>query len=197
MPLVRGRLPGCPDIILYDAVRDACIEFCKRTRLLTEDLSLAVTAGERTVALTPTTDLAWEVVKVWRTDGNTLTATNRQDLQDADFDIDTGTPEWYYIEGDRLLVLGAYPNADETLNARVTIRPAEDAVTVPDTLWQDYRQPICAGARAWVRRHYGEWVNVAHEAEDWAMFEQGIHKANLRRARGGAKAPLTVRAHHY
>ena len=197
LPMVRGRLPGCPDMILYDAVRDACIEFCKRTRLLTEDVAIDVVQGERTVELLPDTDTAWEVLKVWRTDGDVLTASNRQDIADSDYDIDSGTPRWYYLEGDRLLVLGAYPNANETLTARVTIRPKDTATRVHDTLWQDYRQPICAGARAWVRRHYGEWINDKQEAEDRSVFELGVHQANLRRARGGANAQLRVRAHPF
>lgn len=197
LPLVRGRLPGCPDMILTDAVRDACIEFCKRTRLLTEDVAIDVVQGERTVELLPDTDTAWEVLKVWRTDGDVLTASNRQDIADSDYDIDSGTPRWYYLEGDRLLVLGAYPNANETLTARVTVRPKDTATRVADVLWQDYRQPICAGARAWVRRHYGEWINDKQEAEDRSVFELGVHQANLRRARGGANAQLRVRAHPF
>lgn len=195
--MVRGRLPGCPDLILTDAVRDACIEFCKRTRLLTEDITLDVVQGERTVELYPDSDTAWEVLKVWRTDGEVLTATNRQDLADSDYDIDSGTPRWYYLEGDRLLVLGAYPAASETLTARVTLRPKDTATRVPDVLWQDYRQPLCAGARAWVRRHYGEWINDKQEVEDRSVFELGVHQANLRRARGGANAQLRVRAHPF
>lgn len=197
LPMIRGRLPGCPDMILYDAVRDACIEFCKRSRLLTEDITLDVVQGERTVELQPDSDTAWEVLKVWRPDGDVLTASNRQDVADSDYDINIGTPQWYYVEGDRLLVLGAYPDAAETLNARVTIRPKDTATRVPDTLWQDYRQNICAGARAWVRRHYGEWINDKQEAEDRDVFEQGIHQASLRRARGGANASLRVRAHPF
>ena len=197
LPMVRGRLPGCPDMILTDAVRDACIEFCQRTRLLTEDLVLSVTAGERTLTLAPVADTAWEGTTVWRDDGEVLSATNRQELADSAFDIETGTPRWYYVEGDRLLVLGAYPSADETLNARVTVRPSDAATAVHDVLWQDYRQPLCAGARAWVRRHYGEWVNDKQEAEDRQVFELGIHRANLRRARGGANASLRVRAHPF
>ncbi len=197
LPMVRGRLPGCPDLILTDAVRDACIEFCKRTRLLTEDITLDVVQGERTVELYPDSDTAWEVLKVWRTDGEVLTATNRQDLADSDYDIDSGTPRGYYLEGDRLLVLGAYPDASETLQARVTLRPKDTATRVPDVLWQDYRQPLCAGARAWVRRHYGEWINDKQEVEDRSVFELGVHQANLRRARGGANAQLRVRAHPF
>lgn len=197
LPMVRGRLPGCPEAILYDAIRDACIEFCKRTRLLTEDVAIDVVQGERTVELYPDTDVAWEVLKVWRTGGDVLTASNRQDIADSDYDIDSGTPRWYYLEGDRLLVLGAYPDANETLTARVTIRPKDNAARVADVLWQDYREPICAGARAWVRRHYGEWNHDKYEADDRAMFELGIHKANLRRARGGANAQLRVRAHAF
>ena len=46
LPLIRGRLPGCPDIVLKDGVRDAAIEFCRRTELLSAHIDLAVVAGQ-------------------------------------------------------------------------------------------------------------------------------------------------------
>ena len=194
LPLIRGRLPGCPDLILVDAIRDACIEFCQRTQLLTEDLSVDVVANERAVELLPDTDLTWEVLKVWRAGGEPLTPVNRQALAEQDDDVNTGTPGYYYVEGDRYLVLGPVPDANETLQVRVTLRPKDNATRVHDVLWQDYRQPLCAGARAWVRRHYGEWVNPQTEAEDRKLFEYSLHNTNIRRAHGGVGTLLRARA---
>jgi hypothetical protein len=197
LPLVRGRLPGCPDMILTDAVRDACIEFCKRTRLLTEDVAIDVVQGERTVELLPDTDTAWEVLKVWRTDGDVLTASNRQDIADSDYDIDRAPRVGTTWKATACWCWGPTPMPTRRSPPGSPCGPRTPPPAWHDVLWQDYRQPICAGARAWVRRHYGEWINDKQEAEDRSVFELGVHQANLRRARGGANAQLRVRAHPF
>lgn len=197
LPMVRGRLGGCPESIMLDGIRDACIEFCRRTKLLVEDVDLDVVAGERTVELIPDEGTAWDVLKVWRSSGEVLTASNRQDVADMGYDIQIGTPRWYYLEGDGLLVLGAYPDTNETLKARVTLAPKSTATRVPEVLWTDYREPICAGARAWVRRHYGAWAERQAENDDREMFDSGVSQASYSRAQGGARTPLHTRAHSF
>lgn len=197
LPLVRGRLPGCPDMILKDAVRDACIRFCRETRLLVETVTVATTAGERYANLFPPGGQAWEVLKVYANDGRTLMPSNRADEDGREDDLATGTPARYYLEGDGRLGLSPLPDADETLQAVLSLSPESDATEVDDALWSDWREAICAGARAWVRRHYGEWINPQAEADDRALFETAVDKARLRRARGATRMVLRVRAHAY
>ena len=193
LPLIRGRLPGCPDIVLKDGVRDACIEFCRRTELLSESIALEVTAAEPAYPLTATTGDVWEVLAL-RRESSSLQPANRREFQLQGWDVTTGAPGYYYLDGDGSLVLGPIPDADETLTLLVTVVPAGNATTVPDALYQDHREAIAAGARAWVRRNLGDWVNPQLEAEDRKVFEYGVHNQNIRRARGGVNAPLRVRA---
>jgi hypothetical protein len=196
LAMVRGRLPGCPDFVLNEAVRDAAIEFCKRTRLLVERVTVDVVAEEAAVTLSPDTDLHWEVLDL-RRDNTRLTPWNRNEALMQDQSLETGAPQYYYQEGDRTLALSPIPDADETLTALVTLRPDDAATTLPDVLWTDYREPIAAGARAWVRRNHGDWVNPQLEAEDRVIFERAIHNQNIRRARGGVNTTLRVRSHPF
>lgn len=227
LPLIRGRLPGCPDIVLKDGVRDACIEFCRRTELLSANVDVSVVANQSHYQLlravwgtwgewlaTPeyefiTSDggpyltadgtaglegvVAWEVVQLRRA-SQRLTPANRQEFQLQGWDVAMGTPGYYYLEGDGSLVLGPIPDADETLVATLSVTPGASSANVPDALWYDHREAIAAGARAWVRRNLGDWVNPQLEAEDRKVFEYAIHNQNIRRARGGANAALRVRA---
>lgn len=226
LPLIRGRLPGCPEAILQDAARGACIEFCRRTELLSANVDVSVVANQSHYQLlravwgtwgewlaTPeyefiTSDggpyltadgtaglegvVAWEVVQLRRA-SQRLTPANRQEFQLQGWDVATGTPGYYYLEGDGSLVLGPIPDADETLVATLSVTPGASSANVPDALWYDHREAIAAGARAWVRRNYGEWVNTQLELEDRSQFERGVHQANLRRRRGGAGTELHVR----
>jgi hypothetical protein len=196
LPLIRGRLPGCPDLILYDAVRDTSIEFCKRTLLLTETVAVTVVAATTRYTLAPTTGQHWELVRL-RRDETDLEPSSREGVLTLGLDQKEGPPGYYYLEGNTQLVLAPVPDAGETLSALVTVRPADNATTIPDVLWSDYREPIAAGARAWVRRNYGDWINPAEEAADRALFDVAVDKQILRRARGGANTPLRVRSHPF
>jgi hypothetical protein len=196
LPLIRGRLPGCPETVLHDAIRDACIEFCKRTQLLTQDVTVDVVEDEARTELYPDSDVVWDILQV-RRDTTPLTAVNRTEFLVHGYNTARGDPAYYYCDGDRVLVLGPVPAASETLMAVVTLRPTDTSLQVPDVLWADYREPISAGARAWVRRHYGEWSEPRLEAEDRQFFERAVHNQNIRRARGGAGVTLRVRAHTF
>lgn len=196
LSMVRGPLPGCPESILESGVLAASIEFCQRTKLLVEDVAVDAVAGESRCDLYPDTDLAWDVLSVRR--GNEpLRGLNREEFIVQDLTTETGTPRYYYLEGDGQLLLGPIPEAAETLTATVTLRPKDTATRVHDALYRDHRQAICAGARAWVRRHYGEWSEARIEAEDRSLFEQAVHNQTIRRARGGANTSLRVRAHAF
>lgn len=196
LPIVRGRLPGCPEMILENAVRDACIEFCQRTRLFTATVDVDVVSGESTVTLYPDNDTHWEVLSV-RRDDEVLNPTNRDDYDADGLGQSSGTPTDYYLDGDLALVLGPVPDADETLSAIVSIRPKDTATRVSDALYSDWRTVIAAGARAWVRRNYGDWVDSALEAEDRDIFDRAIAQQHLRRAKGGGTLPLRVRLHSW
>lgn len=196
LAMTRGPLPGCPESVLESGIREAAIEFCQRTKLLVEDTTVDVIAGEPRCDLYPDSDVAWEVLDVRR--GNEhLYGLNREEFIVQDLSTETGTPRYYYLEGDGHLLLGPIPATAETLTATVTLRPKDTAPLVHDALYQDHRQAICAGARAWVRRHYGEWSEARLEAEDRSLFEQAVHNQTIRRARGGANTSLRVRAHAF
>ena len=196
LPLIRGRLPGCPETLLRDATRAAAIEFCKRTQLLTQTVEFEVVAGEPAVTLYPDSDVHWEVLDV-RRGASSLTGLNRREFILQNLGQDAGTPGYYYLEGDRTLLLGPVPDASETLSALVTLRPKDTASRLDDVLFSDYREIIAAGARAWVRRNHGDWSEPSLEGHDRKLFEDAIHNQNIRRARGGAGVALRVRAHPF
>lgn len=190
--MIRGRLPGCPEAILRDALRDTCIDFCKRTHLLSATVSVPVVAGETRIELLPDEGEVWSVSKLVRGTAP-LTPVNREEFAAQNYDVLTGTPGYYYFDGDDQLVLGPIPTAAETLVATVVTCPSDTCLAVDDALWRYWRDVIAAGARAWVRRNYGEWVNVDLEQEDWQRFEAGVYRAIWRRRNGAVDAPLRVR----
>jgi len=196
MGLVAGRIARCPDVLLREALREACIEFCRRTRLLAVSDALDVEAGEARVDLYPPEGTVYIVDQVLR-DTTPLERLSRHDFDSAALDVQSGLPSAYYVDGDRALVLGPVPIADETLTARFIVRPTDSATSVDDVLYRDWREGIAAGARAYLRRHHEAWVDPTEEGVDRELFERAMSRANLDRAQGGSRRKLTVRGHYF
>lgn len=206
LPWVRSHLPGCPQRLLLDGIREACIEWAKRTRILQTDLDYAVHSGNRIVSLVPASVspgdpmefcVVWEVLKVVDADDRVLDPTNQYDSDALDYDTQTGSPRAYYLSGRNNLILAPIPDANGTITVKMVIRPSDDAATVDDILFDDWRDPIAAGARAWIRRNYGNWLNPSLLAFDSDFFEKSIDRYNTRRAQGGVSLPLRTRMHSF
>lgn len=196
LPLTIGRLPGCPELLVREAVREACIEFCKRTRLIVDDQPLEVRAGERFAVIIPSEGLVYRVESV-RRGATPLTPGSRHDFALAHLDVKTGAPSAFYLESDQRVVLGPIPEADEVLMASCVVRPSDEAQSVPEALYSDWREAIAAGARAWTRRHYQPWSDTMAEQDDRMFFEQAVSRANMDRARGGTGRSLRAKGHFF
>ncbi|MCK7581098.1 MAG: hypothetical protein MZV65_39380 [Chromatiales bacterium] len=122
LPLTIGRLPGCPELLVRDAVREACIEFCKRTRLMVDDQPLEVRAGERFAVVIPADGLVYRVESV-RRGAMALMCGSRHDFAREHLDVKTGTPSAFYLESDQRVALGPIPEADEVLDGCVRGAP--------------------------------------------------------------------------
>ena len=195
-PLIAGKIRNCPDVMLGEALIASADEFCRRTRAFIEEDQVEVVAGERFVDLyAPEGEVL--VVEQLRRDDWLLEQLSRFDFEYERYDVHSGSPRAYYVEGDRRLVLGPIPDADETLTARFTLRPATNASSLNDRLYTDWREGIAAGARAYLRRHHAPWADPQEEAIDRDFFDLTISRANLDRAQGGSRRRLNARGHYF
>ena len=196
VPLIDGQITGCPDVMARDAARDAAIEFCNRTRLISLTTEVDVLQGESRTLLFPPDGEVFVVEHLYR-DKTPLTRLSRHDFELDRLHIQDGAPWAYYVDGDRQMMLGPTPTANETLIGHFIIRPSDTASSVPDRLWTDWRQGIVAGARAFIRNRHLPWSDPALEAKDRDEFEQAIAAANLDRAQGGTRRPLRARGYWF
>lgn len=189
LPLIRGRIIGCPSFILENAAREACIEFCTRTHLLTQFTDVITTVGDSFIELLPDVNLHYDLLSLSR-GSQALRPSTRANFLASNLFVQTGTPQYYYMDGDTQIVVGPVPDTSETLSAILVVRPTTSATTVSSVLYDHYKAVIAAGARAWVRRNYGDWVDPALEAQDRKIFELAVFNANIRRNRGSGGASL-------
>lgn len=196
LPLVAGQITGCPDALLRDAIREAAIEFCDRTRVLSEPVELTTTEGD------PVVDLYLDygevsTVEAVRRGDTLLEPLSRRVFLERSLDHITGPARAYYLEADNRLRIGPVPDTAETLIATVAARPSDTTLSLPDELYRDWRLPLAAGARAYIRAIHQAWFEPRLEALDRERFERGVAQAETRRARGGTRRPLRTHGRYF
>jgi hypothetical protein len=197
IPLVLPKLPGCPDPFILDAVRDAAETFCRRTKLLRQSVDVQVSAGTAVYERFQFEDTAVDAIDDVLREQIRLEPLSRDVFRMRQLDIDEGQPSAYYFDGNRTLVLGPIPNADETLTATCIMRPSTTTLVLDDALWDDYRHAIAAGARAHIRKTYHDWHNPDLQMLDQDEFERAMGESNLRRARGQTRHRPRVMGHYF
>lgn len=195
-PLVAGQCPRVMDAIMRDAIRDAAITFCRRTKLFPNADTIITQASESVYDVLALDGVVHEVQSVQR-DLQRLEPLSQYDFMALNLHATDGLPTAFYVNASNQLVLGPIPDASETLTANVFARPSDTATTLDDLLWSDWRQAIAAGARAMIRRNHAPWDDPQKEAKDLAHFDEAITQANVERARGKTSRRLTTKAYYF
>lgn len=189
---VRPEVPGCPEIQILDAILHAGIDFCKRTFISRDTVTVSTVIGtaryDLTAGLAANTEPA-RVLNVSRSEFDDLDASSEADF--LNFGLEqSGTPAYYYLDG-RELVLGYTPEAVEDLTVTVKTYPGEAATTLPDELYQRYRMEIAAGAKSLLMAMDKQaWSNLQQAAIYAGMLNAAVDDENVRYAKGGGATPL-------
>lgn len=197
LPQVLTHVPGCIDLLAKNAVLEAAIEFCERTKVNDEALAaIDVLADTGTYNLTaPASTEIVEILSV-KHDGESLDPTSRAalDADRPDWETDTDTPLAYFSDPGRTTVtLGPTPDADLVggLVVRAAVRPARTATTIDDFLYNQHLQAIAHGALARLfAMAKKEWTSAAKSKEHRDAFDLQISNATVKRAKGHVNAPL-------
>jgi hypothetical protein len=193
-PYVAPDVPGCPEPMIDDAVRTAAIEFCEKTRALRERVAFNTVADQDYVVLAPTGGDVARLYKLMYGDRK-LDPTTRADF---DEDGDTGEPREYYIEPPNTLRLYPVPDAIYAMVAHVAVTPDRDATTLDDTLYNNWRDEIAAGAKARLMLMKNQpWYDPDGAAIAQNAFQAAIDRAAHKRATGNVGTPLRTRLHTF
>jgi hypothetical protein len=184
--LVRIAVPGCPEPLINDAIIDACIEFCRQTRAVTEEVGVFPTAGDP-VATIPVSEFVRAARAQWVKRGDEpLTKSSKPEFDASPYLHTGGTASHYYLD-DGALVLGPVPEVDDELSVSVVVEPRLGVATIPDVLQDEWRKEIAAGARATLLDIPNtSWRSPGDSLKAAAEFQNGIDKAILKRDSGGS-----------
>lgn len=198
---VLPEVPGCPTALAEKHIKNACIDFLRRTQILRKTISnLDHPGGTTPLNLTSTdfvasTERVIAVLGVWVAN-KPLTVRSVEQMQEEwpDWMERTGEP-MYAVQEDTALWLVPSPAAAQTntIKVRVSYAPNESATTIPDTAFEQYREHIAFGAKGRLLAIPKKpWTDPSIAAEYLRAYSRMIDTASIKSSRGGATAPLRV-----
>jgi hypothetical protein len=172
-PLVALACPMVPNPIMDDAIRRACREFCRQTRVLTEDVSLATIVSTSDYA--PTLAAQTEIITVKlvrRSASDILDPTTVVDI--ANQTASSNLPRAYAMLRTYPLSLRFFPTPStiETLTCTFVVMPTITATAVDDKLADWYLEGVTAYAKYWLLAQVGmPWANPSAAEFAYNQFE--------------------------
>lgn len=208
-------IPLVPRPGLENAVRNACIEFCERTLLWTQDLTAIDVEGDtREYSLTEPSGA--EIISIddakYKQDGEdndqfkTLDplSENQKNLQDSGSwkYRDSTTPSGYYVLADNPTEILLYniPTVASTggLLVKVNLRPSRDCTTVDDFLYKSHFKTIGLGAKADLfARKAQSWHDPNHAASFETKFINACNDAMMLKMTGATKRESRVQMRQF
>jgi hypothetical protein len=179
------EVPGCPDITIERAIRDAVIEFCDSTLCYTVDQDpVSVYAGLSEVDLElPSGTRLVQFIRA-QIGRDRLARKSRDDLfaTGAAWQTMTGRPSavTYASETSIRLVPIADTALTEQLYIRFAVAPTRSSTAVVDAIGERYFKEFTHGAKAMLLQMPGQpWSNPQLSVMYRMQFERGIREAKL------------------
>lgn len=193
-PFVLPHAPACPDSMLVHHVRQAAIEFFRRTHAWRSDLAAIVADGTAT-----TFPLALPAgAVVGRLLGVKVTPAQQQpdpaeiyDAAEGQERIDDGTGRLLAFTNAERLSVTVWPlqAAGTSIKVRAALKPSQAADELPDGLVEQYAPAIARGALATLLAVDDKpWTKPAMAGTYGLQFEQDINTAARVAERGFARS---------
>jgi len=200
LPEVLPFVPDVPEFVAINSVRNACIEFCKKTRFLQADADPQTgvnNVASYLVETPPNTEFV-DVIQAWY--NNVLLIPKSPDELSRIY----RSLDWRTLQGNpayitRLIVpeviLVPYPvlTLPNALTMRIAVAPTRASTTVDSSLFEHYLEEIAHGAKA---RLYGTpgqpYSDPAAALQMQARFRLDIADARRKVEKGLGRASTRI-----
>jgi hypothetical protein len=189
-PYVAPEVPGCPLVLIDDAIRDGCRAFSSDSWLIREDLATFNTVvGTQSYTLTaPATTEIFGVNTVVL--GGALPALSRSsDDPSKRYVPQDGKPiEFWFKDGK--LWFNTEPDTVTAVLVEALARPLTTAATV-DSRYEEYRDAITYWAKSRLKRMMGKpWSNPQGAQEDYQFYISLVGDQRIKDNSGRVARPL-------
>jgi len=187
IPQVQPFVPGCPREAQLEAILNACIKFCEESWIVREDIPAGnILSGTDDYTISPQSGR--EVVSVisFLYKGSELSRVTEEWLDEHDYGwrtADPGVPKAIIQLEPGRVRLNRVPdeNVVDGLVPRVITKPTEDATTVEERLFNDWKKAIRYGALEELLSYGGKkWTDVKLADRNGRLFSNEIQKAKAR-----------------
>jgi hypothetical protein len=205
IPRIAFKVPGAADLIIDEAIRTAAIEFCRESKVVTQnapDVSVIALQASNVVYSNDTVNLDvvgvreawWSGTKIWPTTVEDITRREGHNY----WPTTPGTPLEYYMDAEDTVVLYRTPEVAGTLSTRIAVAPTRTTELLPDQLMKQWREAISAGALAWLYSVEGSgWASPDNAAKYAGVYGDYLDKAKSEAARNFGRVKLRARGHFF
>lgn len=205
-PYVLPDVVGAPEPLVVHHIRNACIEFCEKSLILTRDHDpITVIQGICDYDLEPPG--GYLVIKVQRAwlENNPLDPIAPDFVREAavynrlfaSYNAESrSTPHYYLQKDERTISLWPLPDRKfvNGLTLRVALKPTRTSTDIEDVIFEEYAEAIAAGALFRLQASPGKaYTNPEMAVVNKGFFEQGINVARQRASRGHVRSNLSVK----
>jgi len=204
-PYVMTEVIGAPEPVVVQAIRNACIEFCEKSLILTRDHDpLTIVSGIVDYDLEPPTGyLVVKVQKAWL-ENNQIDPLAPDVIKDASvynrlfssYQSQASTPSAFLQKDARSISIWPVPDKQykNGLTMRVALKPTRASTSIEDEVFEDYAEAIAHGAIYRLQASVGKaYTNPEMAAVNKGLFEQAINVARQRATHGHVRSNLSVK----
>jgi hypothetical protein len=147
---VMPAVPGVPQLLAVNAVRNSAIKFCRRSTIWRYwPDPQTIIAGVNFYDFDTPSDTEVAEVMLLKVDGTHIDPSSEDDLPD-DWNTKTGPPDKFMQQDTTGVYLTPVPDGKiaNGLTMSVALAPKRSSSSLPDWIWSRYFEAIAAGAKA-------------------------------------------------
>lgn len=204
LPQVHTETYGAPEIIELEAIRNAAIEFCEKTKCWQETQQpYPLATGVKFYPFQVSAGQLVHEILAAHLAGNSWRPCDPVTTQWADENFpgwsDDGGPKGQPCAVTQMTMDGFHPVPQVTggpfsMVLRVAYKPTRTATLGPDVLYNDYYETIAMGAKARLMAMVKQvWSNPQMAVAYGTLFDAAIVEATLRVAKGWGRGRIRVK----
>lgn len=198
--LILPDVIGCPSFTLTHATRQSIIEFCRKAHVLKKDFEFTLTSEELEsdinnfydIDLTPyvaTTEyLKPFSIERLNLNGSDYHPIHKELLENATYlsifasqdsqSTSSDVKYFYFYDNDTIRIFDL--SGFSTLFLSVVFKPLQTATSVPTILYEDYLEPIIAGAKYRLLSMPNKgWTDPEAAMHNRGLFREGLSEAKV------------------
>lgn len=200
---VLPDVPGVPQNVALNAIRNAVIEFCGRTKIWVIDHDpISIVANESTYQFEPPNGaVVSSIVAAWF-GGVGIDPTTQAELnaEHTGWTTLTGTPTKYLQENSEEVILFRKPTSALTngLTMKVALKPKRNSTGVEAWIIEEYQEEIAHGAKARLfSMQKKPWSDAALASYHMGAFDDAIGKAGVKASKSLGKGAIRATPHYF